>query len=688
MFLEKRVYQGSSGKVYPLPVVDKIEDEKKDVPYRAVFLENDYLRIVVLPELGGRIQRAYDKTNGYDFVYYNEVIKPALVGLAGPWISGGIEFNWPQHHRPTTFSPVDWRIAENDDGSKTVQCSEVDQMYGTKGEMSFTVYPNKAYLEVRGRLYNRTNLPQTFLWWANPAVAVNDSTQSVFPPDVHAVFDHGKRDVSKFPIATGVYYKYDYGAGVDISRYKNIPVPTSYMCYHSDCDFVGGYDHAKQAGLLHIADHHISPGKKQWTWGCGDFGRAWDRNLTDANGPYIELMTGMFTDNQPDFSWLKPFEEKTFTQYFLPYKKAANVKNASTEAVLNLEKRGNTAHIAVYAAARYENARVTLTADGKTLFERTLTLSPTDVLEADVKAEAPETALTLTVFDAAGRRMLSYRPEAEKIGKIPEPAQPAKDPAEIATVEELYLTGLHLEQYRHATYLPDPYYQEALRRDAGDIRTNTAYGLLLLRRGSFAESEAYFRTALARMTWRNPNPYDSEAYFDLGLSLWYQGRDDEAYDAFYKSVWTAAQQEMGFYYLAAIAARRGDCVTALGHIERSLVRNSHNLKARALRAALLEKLGRRADAVAWLRENMALDAFDYTSGLQLAWMTGEDPGATLARMGSRISSYIESAIDFADGGFYQKAADVLGLCRAESPMLKYYSACYTARFDAAAAANR
>ncbi|MEG0902492.1 MAG: DUF5107 domain-containing protein, partial [Clostridia bacterium] len=210
MFLEKRVYQGSSGKVYPLPVVDKILDEKRDQTYQAVCLENDYLRVIILPELGGRIQRAYDKTNDYDFVYYNEVIKPALVGLTGPWISGGIEFNWPQHHRPTTFSPVPWRMVEHADGSRSVELSEVDQMYGTKGKMTFTLHPEKAYIQIDGQLYNPTCLPQTFLWWANPAVAAHEATRSVFPPDVCAVFDHGKRDVSSFPIATGVYYKHDY----------------------------------------------------------------------------------------------------------------------------------------------------------------------------------------------------------------------------------------------------------------------------------------------------------------------------------------------------------------------------------------------------------------------------------------------------------------------------------------------
>ena len=128
MFLEKRVYQGSSGKVYPYPTTERISREKTDKVYQAVFLENDYIKVMVLPELGGRIQRAYDKTNGYDFVYYNHVIKPALVGLLGPWISGGIEFNWPQHHRPTTFMPVDHLIQENEDGSKTLLVNDVDQM--------------------------------------------------------------------------------------------------------------------------------------------------------------------------------------------------------------------------------------------------------------------------------------------------------------------------------------------------------------------------------------------------------------------------------------------------------------------------------------------------------------------------------------------------------------------------------
>src|SRR6202012_1618719 len=445
MFLEKRVYQGSSGVVYPHPVIEKIEDVKKDREYTAVFLENEYLKIMILPELGGRVQRAYDKVMERDFVYYNRVINPALVGLAGPWISGGIEFNWPQHHRPSTFSPVDHKIQENTDGSKTVWVNELEVMFRTKGMAGFTLYPGKAYLEISGRLHNPTPFPQTFLWWANPAVKVNEYYQSIFPPDVYAVFDHGKRDVSDFPIATGTYYKVNYAPGTDISRYSNIPVPTSYMAIQSKYDFMGCYEHDTQAGMLHVADHHFSPGKKQWTWGNGDFGFAWDRNLTDEDGPYIELMTGVFTDNQPDFSWLQPNEGKTFEQYFMPYSQIGVVKNATKEAMISAGKEGNEYFVKVYATAVYEQAVIKVLNNGHEIKSFTSTISPEKIFESGfvIPPGFDESGLEIVVTSKEGIVLVSYQPEKNTDREILAAAVAAKQPNEIEQIEELYLNGLH-----------------------------------------------------------------------------------------------------------------------------------------------------------------------------------------------------------------------------------------------------
>jgi tetratricopeptide (TPR) repeat protein len=692
MFLEKRVYQGSSGKVYPYPVIDKICDEKVDKKYNAVYLENQYLKVMILPELGGRIQRAFDKTNNYDFVYYNEVVKPALVGLTGPWISGGIEFNWPQHHRPSTFSPVDYYLEENDDGSKTVWVNEIDPMYGTKGMAGFTLYPDKSYIEIKGQLYNRTNLPQTFLWWANPAVPANDDTMSVFPPDVHAVYDHGKRDVSTFPIATGTYYKVDYSAGVDISLFKNIPVPTSYMAYCSDYNFVGGYDNKKEAGILHIADHHVSPGKKQWTWGNGDFGQAWDRNLTDDNGPYIELMTGVFTDNQPDFTWLKPFEEKSFKQYFMPYKQVGMVKAASIDVAVGIEidelsENVNTANTCVYSTSQFNEAVVLLTnKEGKIYHKNTVNISPNDIYKKVISIDnCKETDLTLTVYNNAGEILIQYDPQADLAIDIPEPAIPVLQPEQVESLEELYLIGLHIEQYRHATYDPDSYYLEGLKRDSTDIRLNTAYGTLLLRRGLFEESEKCFKEAIKKMQMRNPNPYDSEAMYQLGLSYFYRNKYDEAYKHFRKAAWSNEQQEHSFYYSAALESKNKKYDAALELVELSLIKNSHNIKARGLKSGLLRILGRAEEAFAYIKQSLEIDKFDFHTRFEeylLNKATNDNAAAdsslsTLKRlMRDNVNSYLEFANDYAEAGFYGEAISLLTECSSNHPMLKYYEAYY------------
>ena len=668
MFLEKRVYQGSSGVVYPYPVIESIADEPTPHDWRVVYLENEYLKIMIMPELGGRIQMAYDKIRERHFVYYNHVIKPALVGLAGPWISGGIEFNWPQHHRPSTYMPIDCNIVSNEDGSVTVWVNEMERMFHQKGMAGFTLRPGCAYLEIQGRVSNRTSLPQTFLWWANPAVKVNDDYQSVFPPDVNAVFDHGKRAVSSFPIATGTYYKMDYSAGVDISNYRNIKVPTSYMAVNSKYDFEGGYENDTRAGMLHVASHHFSPGKKQWTWGNGDFGKAWDRNLTDTDGPYIELMAGVYTENQPDFTWLMPYEEKQFTQYFMPYRELGVVKQASKDFVMNIEEvtgeesgaRGKAVHFKVLATSKKEVRLVLRRKDGEIYYNKVVTLSPEEVFEqtVDVK-DATLKDLVLNVGN------LRWEAEDDDIRPIPDAAEAALPPADTKTNDQLYLTGLHLEQYRHATWSALDYYEEALHRDPRDVRCLNQMGLWYLRRGRFDKAEPYLRKAMKTWQKRNPNPYDGEAIFNLAICLKYQGRLTEAYELFWKSTWNKAWADAGYLEAACISVSQGRYEEALDELERCLIFNSCNHKARALKATVLRQLDesgeRKETREKWMEESLKLDPFNYGCLYEQYLLTQDN--SLLERMDELMhrnpENYHELALDYVQAGLWSTAHEVL-----------------------------
>lgn len=704
VFFEKRVYQGSSGKVYPHPITEKICDEKEDRTYNGIFLENRYLKVMILPELGGRVQMAYDKVKQRHFIYHNQVIKPALVGLLGPWISGGIEFNWPQHHRPTTFKPVDFAVQENNDGSITVWTHEFEAMSHTRGAAGFKLYPEKAYLEVEAKIFNPTYLPQTFLWWANPAVAVNDQYQSVFPPDVSAVFDHGKRDVSPFPIATGTYYKIDYSPGTDISRFKNIPVPTSYMAMESEFDFIGGYEHDTEAGLLHVADHHVSPGKKQWTWGNGEFGKAWDRNLTDEDGPYVELMTGVYTDNQPDFAWLMPFEEKSFSQVFMPYQKVGMVKNATRDVVLGIELDGpHGALITIYASSEQDN-RVELSVNDHKVLDEAFHVSPEKLYQKAVTfSEAiGETNYCLRVLDQSGKELIRYEPASIQKKAFPEAAHAADEPCNVETTEKLYLTGLHLEQYRHATYSPVDYYEEALRREPGDVRNNSALGLWHLRKGRFAESEVFFQKAIETLTYRNPNPYVGEPYFHLGVALKFQEKLTQAYNAFYKATWNRAWQDASYFCLAQIDAQREAFELGLEHIDKSLDLNRNNAQAWTLKAALLRKLGRNHEALVVSEEAIALDGFSLTAQFEkhLAESAcGERGAAESTREGletlfrNEVETFINGALEYAHSGMFGEAIQLLCLVRPgrggdHHPMVHYFMGWFCQKVGDAAAAGQ
>ena len=690
IFFEKRAYQGAEGKVYPIPFTDRLRNEPADKDYTTGNLENKYLKLMVLPEIGGRVHVGLDKINNYNFIYHNTVIKPARIGLCGPWISGGIEFNWPQHHRPTTFLPLNMTFEENEDG-KTIWVGEVEPLNRTQGMAGITLQTDKAYMKVKVRLHNRTPFPQTFMWWANLGVHVNDNYRIVFPPDIGYLMDHDRRAVTSWPIIKGNFYGNDYGSGVDASWYKNVPVSSSFMAMDGDSkyDFMSGYDFGEDAGVVHVANHHISAGKKLFTWGNGNFGDAWCANLTDKDGRYVEIMTGVYTDNQPDFSWIMPYETKVFEQYWYPIRKIGTVKNASIDAAVSMERNGEDIKLGYFATSIFNNATVILKAGDQLIYQQKIDISPEEPFLTNIAVNSKLDGILCTaLLDSKARELISYRDLKKEYENVPEPRKPVKAPEDISSNEELYLNGLHMEQYRQPHYDAEPYYEEALRRDPGDSRCNNALGVIHLKKGFYNQAAEYFEKAINRLTLRNTNPYNGEPLYNLGLAYQYQGKYDKAYDAFYKATWNYSYKASGYFALSGIDCRRGDFGTALGHINRSLITDGDNTTALTRKSMILRKLNLIEETDALITKAAAENPLSFEARFEKYMVKAasglkEEAAQLLAEIrietGNKSETWIDIATGYRQTGLWEDAVAVLetyleGVEQANSvsPMVYYY----------------
>ncbi|MWB96969.1 DUF5107 domain-containing protein [Agromyces seonyuensis] len=616
MFFDHRVYQGSDGRVYPLPFVDRIETEPVRRTWKAIHLENRWVRLMLLPEIGGRIHIGYDKTRDYDFFYRNNVIKPALVGLGGPWISGGVEFNWPQHHRPGTYLPVDVHVERGDDGSATVWHSDLDPLQRMRGTHGVRLRPDSSTIEVEAKLFNRTDEPQTFLWWANVAAAVHEEYQSFFPTDVRYVADHARRAITAFPRADRPYYGVDYpelaAHDADADRldvYSHIPVPTSYMVTETADEFFGGYDHRAGAGFVHWADRDIAPGKKQWTWGNGPIGHAWDRQLTDGDGPYVELMAGVFTDNQPDFSYLLPGETRSFSQFWYPIQDVGVIHQASRDAALSVRVDGTDVVVGI-APSRPVDAEAVVELEGRIVARAQFRAEPGSPysLSAAVPPGTTRDDLVVTVHEG-GRELVTWRRHAPIDGE-PWAATEPPAAASLDSIDELLLTAQHLVQYRHPTRAAEPYLRRALELDPDDSRAHLALAELALVRGSYDDALGHVEDAARRLTRRNLNPRTGELHYRRGLVLERLGDLEEAARSFAKAGWDGAFAVAARLGLARVLLRLGRNEQAEAAAARAVELDAANTTAIAALVLARRRLGAAEAAASVLDAARAADPLD------------------------------------------------------------------------------
>ncbi|MFY0652570.1 MAG: DUF5107 domain-containing protein [Cyclobacteriaceae bacterium] len=684
MFFSNQSFQGARRVIYPYAMNDVISHEKVMKDWKALKLENEYIEVCITPEIGGKIYYATDKTNGYHFIYKNNEVKPSNIGMTGAWVSGGIEWCVLHHHRASTMLPMDYSMAENADGSKTIFIGETEPRHRMRWNVAVTVKPGKSYFEAELSIYNPTPHTNTFLNWANVATHTNENYQTIFPPSVQMATFHSKNDFTRWPISTEVFRGQDFTAGVDISWWKNVRKSASFFSWDLKEDFMGGYDHGKQSGTVHIGDHNIIKGAKLWEWGSGPRGQATEGRLTETSGPYVEIMVGAFSDNQPDYTWIRPYETKTWKQYWYPVRDIGGFKNANLDAAVNLEARDdNKVFLGFYSTSQVDKARVILRNGDKVILQKDIEISPAKAFKEDVTIRSPYNLYELStelINLENDQVLISYQPkELEPVEELPEVVTRPDAPEDIETVEELFLAGSRLEQFYKD---PSDYYAEALKRDPKNTRSNTALGLQSLKNGDYKTARKYFSTAINRLTKDYIRPSTGEALYLQGLTLKALGLYDAAIDTLHRASWDYAYHSAAYFELAQISSMQGDFEKALHQINESLSTNTRNNRAVGLKASIQRKLRDTKAASKTVASSLLKDPLNFRLANELylaAKEHGDEKSAheALVDLTKKLrdfdQNYLELAVGYVNEGMLEEAKDVLSRYKkGDNPIVKYY----------------
>ena len=675
VFYTGRIYQGAQGRIYPYPIQDVLHDEKSDETYKYLTLENDWLQMGILPEHGGHLLNLTDKQTGFETFYRQHVIKPALIGMLGAWISGGVEWNFPHHHRATSAMPIDWKLSSNGDGSKTVWVGETELRRRLKWTIGLSLMPDRAVLQAENIFMNRQPFIESMIYWANVAVHCGDDYQVIFPPDCHLGFDHHKTSWTSFPIGpkkadrswipSQLRNRADGENEItDLSWWKNF-TETSRSIFAMDPDnaWIAGYDHKKNAGTAHVSNRHLTVGKKFFLWGNFPGARVWETVLTDKDGPYLELMVGCWSDNQPDYSWIAPYETRKVKQFWFPVKGIGGVKNVTIDGAVNVERVKKDELLVGFHSTRVLKG-CTVTVVGSRVptvvfKEKGVAIDPNTPWCKTVKvdADAKDQQFTATIADSDGKVFLSYTPVPEDPhDPLPPGVANPLPPKEYASAELAYLAGLRLDQFHNGLLDPVPYYKRALEIDSDYSSANVAMGVRLAKNGCYAEAKRCLEKAVARATQNYTRALDAAPEYYLAIAERGLGNYKRAEDLFWRCTWRATCKKESYVEIARLAALRGDWAEALARINDALALGQADAKLWTMKGIFKRKLAGAKLAKDYFTKAIACDPLEY-------WAVVEKKGFSSAEKnrGLKAQQLLECICDYWGIGLY---GEVVKLCDA------------------------
>jgi tetratricopeptide (TPR) repeat protein len=616
----------STGKFsYPYTLRENLTNQRVPHDWRAVFIENEYLKCSVLPDIGGHLYTCIDKLSGQPMFYANPSIKKANIGYRGAWAAFGIEFNFPVSHNWVSMSPVEYSYRKNPDGSGSVWVGNIDRVYGMEWRVELRLQPGSTVLEEHVTLNNRSDVRHRFYWWNNAGVEVKDDSRICYPMRFTA--SHGFTEVDTWPVDS---------TGKDLSVIRNqTDGPVSRFVHGSREPFMGVWRPDTNTGTVHYAEYAALPAKKIWSWGVDADGLDWRRALSDNDSAYVEVQAGLFR-NQETYEFLEPRRTIRFDEYWMPARGIGGIARANLVGVLNLSHRNGMLVASFNANRKIAMASVRILEGARVIATEKLDLTPERTWTREIK-DAGSGPYTFELRDSTGAVLLrqtegeyDWTPTAE-IHTGPQPHQTVDDPSARGTEQELQ--GELLAALKT--------YKDALAHSPGNLPLSVAMGRLCAGLERYAEATQYLEPARAQDA---ANP---EIAYYLGLAYEGAGDSAKARAAYESAAHTPTFRAAANLKLGELSARAGDREAGLQHLR--LAKSDERAEEETI--ALEHALGRKPDGPSC--PTCPPSAF-------LRWdaAPGRDP-ALIRFLAADPSRVIEIAAEYMRLGLYRPAVDLL-----------------------------
>jgi tetratricopeptide (TPR) repeat protein len=665
---------------YPYPIRDALTNRRERLSWRSVNMENEYLRLIVLPDLGGHVYSCLDKRTGREMFYANSAIKKALIGYRGAWAAFGVEFNFPVSHNWMSMSPVDFSSSQHPDGSGSIWVGNKDQVYGSQWRVELVIRPGRAVLEQHVELHNPTDVRHRYYWWTNAAVQAWEDSRLVYPTELMAT--HGFTSVEPWPIDQ---------QGRDLSVIRNqTDGPVSLFTYRTREGFVGVYHPHTMSGTVHITDPAEMPVHKVWSWGNDREAAFWRTALSDDDSTYVELQAGLFR-NQETYAFLEPQETVRFSELWLPVRDLGGITRANVDGVIDMERTSpSRLRIGLDVTRDIPDARITLKYGSSPAIDTHVSLSPRAVWRAELD-NVPTEPVTIVVSESNGATVLKHTentfdrtPVADERLGAQTTERPSRSPDR--PVEEIVQRGL-LDELEGRRLVAMERYRAALEQHSQSLPLLKAAGRLAVALGwadtggqASAQAIGWLESALAR------NTTDFEVQYHLGLALLAAGRPREAQVHLEFAERFRQTRVAAMLQLARLSAKQGNWHAALPRAQAIGMEAPRTLAAGALEVYLLRHLGRAAEARARARHWLDIDPTSNHLRYELTLLGDSDPAlwVHLSADANRVLDLVDQylAIDARDEAFdllqrsYPKVEPPMrepgAVSPGKSPLVVYY----------------